>query len=146
MSNLTIDILAGTDISSRFPFNSVVLYARIEKFIINFERQTMESFTRVLGYTGEMIALKNLENIRPMFRPLTKKFVTNFSQKHNLNQENFTHLKRLRRMIAKEYFRLYYWKQLHDKYSGLETINMIRFLEFEYKCSSTIYQLYFGET
>lgn len=146
LNNLVVDILAGTDISSKFPFNSVVLYARLDKFRINFEKQTISTFAKALGYTGEMMGLKSLENIRPMFRPLTKKFVNDFAKRHNLNSENFSNLKRIRRMIAKEYFRLFYWKQLNDKYGSLESINTLRFLEFEYKCSSTIYQLYYGET
>jgi hypothetical protein len=146
INNLVVDILMATDLNSPELFNSVVLYSRIERILVNLENQTVKSFAKVFDYTGEMMGLKKLENIRPMFRPLTKKFVTQFSQRHNLNQENYNNLKRLRRLIVKEYFRLYYWKMMTDKYESFESVNVLRFVEFEYKSSSLIYQLYYGET
>ena len=95
LENLVIDILAGLDITMQIPINSVILYARIDQFALNVEKYTVESFSKVLSYTNEMMDLKVLENIRPMFRPLTKTFISGFSQRHNLNQENYTNIKLL---------------------------------------------------
>lgn len=46
---LSVDIIAGNDVSSVMPFNSFVVYSRINDFRVNFEKETIEKFTSIMS-------------------------------------------------------------------------------------------------
>ena len=78
-------------------------------------------------------------------RPISEDFMFAIMQKNALDKNDLKHFRLLRKLIVKEYFRLYIWAHYYEKYSALNSINILRLMEFEYKSSSLLYQIYYGE-
>ena len=64
ISGINIDIMAGNDVSALLPFNSVVVYARVQDIKANFEKRSVENFTKIMTYISNVMMLADLTDLR----------------------------------------------------------------------------------
>ena len=133
---------------SRRLFDVYELQLHLGTFTINFDLHYMRDMLIIAEHMKELLVLADITEFRPFLKPITDKEVVEL---HKALGRDFTpaeqpFLKSLRKLIIRDYFRLYFYTILFQKYRSIKEIDIKRRLIWKFKKASTIYQLLMGKT
>ena len=90
--------------------------------------------------------IKSISNFKPPIRPLTDKWVADFSRKNKLDSSSLNTLNQLRKCIARDHFKLQLWKILMDNYVGLVSVKYAKDrIQCEYENDSIVWKCFYGK-
>lgn len=148
LEQFVVDIVLAHDRndSSTLPLQAVILYATFKNITFNLQLNILSQITNISNQIVGFQALASVADTRPPVRPMPRREMDAFINKHGLAAPQTAIIRALNKEIVRELFAIPVWQDIFIKYKMLASVDVRRRICFKYKLGSLIYQLVTGKS